>query len=90
MPLAFRFLTTLVLVGLIAAFVFQQKQKRNGRGETETAVDENPVYGEYEQYENGDILRQTTIEVIDSSPYYGETTEEWDGANITDTNVYYA
>ena len=55
-------------------------------------MDENPVYGEevYEQvHENGN-MRQTTVQVTDSSPYYGESAEAWDGAYVTDTNEYYA
>ena len=82
----------LIIVSLAAAAFFQRKRKQEERTEIErTAVDENPVYGVEvyeEQYENLE-LRQSTIEVIDSSPYYGESSEEWDGANVADTNAYY-
>ena len=77
----------LILVGFIG-FVYFKRQKRNQRSGTETE-DVNPMYGEYEQYgENGE-LRQNTMEVIDSSPYYGESCEDWEGAMITDSNEYY-
>ena len=83
---------TLIVVTLIAGFVFHRKRKNQKRSVMDTAVDENPMYGDevYEhEYENGE-LRQNTIEVIDSSPYYRESTEEWEGSNITDRNDYYA
>ena len=76
----------LIIVGLIAGYVFHQR--RNQRPEIET-VDENPVYGE-EMYEQDGNVRQNTAEVIDSSPDYGESTGGWDGAYVTDTNDYYA
>lgn len=79
-------IVALIIVGLIAGYVFHRK--RNQKLEMET-VDENPVYGE-EMYEQDGNVRQYTAEVIDSSPDYGESTEGWDGAYITDTNDYYA
>ena len=52
-------------------------------------TDENPVYGEYEVDENGEAISETTAEVIDSSPFYGESVEDWEGATIKDQNNYY-
>ena len=39
------------------------------------------MYGEYAVNENG--------EVIDSSPFYGDTVEDWEGATIKDQNTYH-
>ena len=80
---------TLVVVSLIAGFIFWKKQKQKQRDETEAPTDENPVYGEYEVDENGEARSETTAEVIDSSPFYGESVEDWEGAAIKDQNIYY-
>ena len=81
---------TLLIVGLIAGYIFHQKRKQGMRPGSET-VDENPIYGEemYMRDETGD-MRQTTVVVTDSSPFYGGSTGEWDGAYVTDSNEYYA
>ena len=86
-PLA---MLTLLIVGLIAGYIFHQKRKDEKRPGSET-VDENPIYGEemYMRDETGG-MRQTTITVTDSSPFYGGSTGEWDGAYVTDFNEYYA
>ena len=39
------------------------------------------MYGEYVVNENG--------EVIDSSPFYGDSVEDWEGATIKTQNTYY-
>ena len=79
---------TLVVVSLIAGFIFWKKQKQKQRIESEAPTDENPVYGLYELDENGEVRSETTAEVIDSSPYYGESVEGWEGATIKDQNTY--
>ena len=80
---------TLTIVSLIIGFIIWKKQKQKERLETEAPTDENPVYGEYEVDENGEVRSETTAEVIDSSPFYGESVEDWEGATIKDQNTYY-
>ena len=70
----------LIVVILIAGVIFWKKQKQKQRDETEAPTDENPVYGKYEVDENGEVRSETTAEVIDSSPFYGESVEDWEGA----------
>ena len=48
-----------------------------------------PLKHTYMRDETGG-MRQTTITVTDSSPFYGGSTGEWDGAYVTDSNEYYA
>ena len=87
-PLA---LFTLVIVGLIAGFVFHQIKRKQREREIAVELDENPVYGhEVYEHDNYGNMRQDTIEVTDSNPIYGETAEEWEGAYVTDTNEDYA
>ena len=78
----------LIFVSLIGFLCYKKRQKQNERGRRETE-DVNPMYGEYEQYENGGLRQWNTMEVIDSSPYYGQSCEDWEGAIITDSNEYY-
>ena len=82
-------IVALIIVSLAVGFIFWKKQKHKQRLETEAPTDENPVYGEYEVDENGEVQSETTAEVIDSSPYYGESVEGWEGATIKDQNIYY-
>lgn len=79
----------LIVNSIIAGFIFWKKQKQKQRDETEALTDENPVYREYEVDENGEARSETTAEVIDSSPFYGESVEDWEGATIKDQNNYY-
>ena len=64
----------LIFVALIVAIVVYRNRKHS---RTEVLkVDENPTYGVYEMYENGE-LRQNSIEAVDTSPDYGYSTEDW-------------
>ena len=58
----------LIVVALIVAIVVYRNRKE--RRTEVLKVDENPTYGVYEEYENGE-LRQNSIEMIDTSPDYG-------------------
>ena len=71
---------------MIVAFVFHRKRKQQER--IRRSVDVNPTYGEYEHSENGEMT-QNSIEVIDASPYYGDSTEDWEGAVVADRNENY-
>ena len=51
-------------------------------------MDVNPTYGEYEHSENGEMTHNS-VEVIDASPYYGDSTEDWEGAVVADRNENY-
>ena len=88
-PVSLTLLVALAIISLIAGFIFWKKQQQKQRIEFEAPTDENPVYGEYEVDENGEVRSETTAEVIDSSPYYGESVEGWEGATIKDQNIYY-
>ena len=51
-------------------------------------MDVNPTYGEYEHSETGEMTHNS-VEVIDASPYYGDSTEDWEGAAVVDRNENY-
>ena len=82
-------IATLITVSLIVGFILWVKKKQIQIIQTEAPIDENPAYGVYEEYENGEVRSETTAEVIDTSPYYGESVEGWEGAAIKDQNTYY-
>ena len=76
----------LIIFALIVAFIFHRSKKQKKRGRR--SVDVNPTYGEYEHSENGEMTHNS-VEVIDASPYYGDSTEDWEGAVVADRNENY-
>ena len=68
-------IATLITVSLIVGFIFWKKKGQIQIIQTEAPIDENPAYGVYDEYENGEVRSETTAEVIDTSPYYGESVE---------------
>ena len=76
----------LAFVALTVAFIYHRKKKQQKR--IRRSVDVNPTYGEYEHSENGEMTHNS-IEVIDASPYYGDSTEGWEGEVVADRNENY-
>ena len=79
-------IVALIFVALIVAFIFHRIKKQKQR--SRRSVDVNPTYGEYEHSENGEMTH-SSVEVIDASPYYGDSTEDWEGAVVADRNENY-
>ena len=55
-------IVSLITVSLIVGFIFWKKKKHIQRVQTEAPIDENPAYGVYEEYENGEVRSETTAE----------------------------